>query len=178
MIHRIRTHLVNLLRKEDGSASVEFVIVFPVFLALMIMSLELSIITLRQTMLERGLDIAVRDIRLGTGGEADHDVIKETICDNALILNDCSSSLKLEMVPTDIRQLALLDDNVDCSDKAAESNPVKEFTAGQQNELMLLRACLKYDPLFPNWQLGRVLERDDSGQLSIISMTAFVQEPA
>ncbi|WP_272006673.1 TadE/TadG family type IV pilus assembly protein [Roseovarius sp. ZX-A-9] len=173
----IRRMLGAFRREESGSASVEFVLVFPVFLALIIMSLELSMITLRHVMLERGLDIAVREIRLGTGTSPTHDAIKDRICEEALIINECSDSLRLEMVPSDMRNLVTLGGEVMCTEREEQGEPVLSFTPGQQNQLMFLRACLKYDPIFPAWHLASRLESDPSGQLSIVSMSAFVQEP-
>lgn len=173
----IRRMLRAFGRDEDGNATVEFVLVFPVYLALMVMSLELSMITLRQVMLERGLDIAVRDIRLGTGTAPTHDAIKDRICEEALVINECSSSLRLEMVPSDMRNLVTLGGEVMCTEREEEGAPVLSFTPGQQNQLMFLRACLKYDPIFPAWHLASRMEKDSSGQLAIVSMSAFVQEP-
>ncbi|WP_111733691.1 TadE/TadG family type IV pilus assembly protein [Roseovarius amoyensis] len=169
--------LRRFLSDEDGNASVEFVIVFPLYLALMIMSIELGFVTLRHTLLERGLDIAVREVRLGTGTVPEHDDIKQIICDNALMVVDCEQNLRLEMQPADLRAFNSLDDSVDCTDASEPSKPVRGFTPGQQNQLMLLRACLRFDPLFPDAALGSALETDTSGQSAIVSMTAFVQEP-
>lgn len=169
--------LLRLLRAEDGNATVEFVIIVPIYIALMVMSLELSFITLRQAMLERGLDIAVRDVRLGTGTAPTHDAIKKRICDEAYVISDCESNLRLEMVPSDMRHLTTLGGQVMCTDKEEEGAPVLKFIPGQQNQLMFLRACAKYDPIFPTWHLARSLKRDSSGQVAIISMSAFVQEP-
>lgn len=174
-------HMTDRLRRflgdEGGNASVEFVLVFPLYLALMIMSIELGFVTLRHTLLERGLDIAVREIRLGTGTVPQHDQIKQIICDNALMVRDCEQNLRLEMSPADLRNFSSLDTTVDCTDAAEPAKPVKEFTPGQQNQLMLLRACLRFDPLFPNAALGSALQTNGSGQSAIVSMTAFVQEP-
>ncbi|MFX0543186.1 TadE/TadG family type IV pilus assembly protein [Roseovarius sp. S4756] len=191
-IHHLRRCWTRLLRREDGNATTEFMIIVPVYLALMVMSLELSMITLRQTMLERGLDIAVRDIRLGTGeftqtqdtqeekdkAKADyHDKIKKRICDEALIISDCMNSVRLQMIRSNMRNLTTLGDDVQCTDKKETGNQVLDFSPGQQNDLMFLRACVKYDPLFPTGQLARSLTADDSGQLAIVSMSAFVMEP-
>ncbi|WP_243405079.1 TadE/TadG family type IV pilus assembly protein [Pelagivirga sediminicola] len=184
--------LIGLARREDGNASIEFVILFPMYLALMAMSLELSMITLRQTLLERGLDIAVRDIRLGTGlyvqsyesqeendaaAERYHDKIKERICDEAFAFIDCENSIKLEMVRSDMRNLVKLGGDVMCTDREETGKATYHLEPGQQNDLMFLRACVKYDPLFPTWHIARTLKKDNSGQLSIISMSAFVMEP-
>ncbi|WP_324753706.1 pilus assembly protein [Roseovarius sp. Pro17] len=191
LIHRTRRALARLTHREDGNASVEFMVIMPLYMALLIMSLELSFITLRHTMLERGLDIAVRDIRLGTGKftptpgndddgtatQAYHDTIKKRICDEAYVINDCENNLKLEMIRSDMRNLTTLGGQVECTDKEEEGAATFNFTPGQQNDLMFLRACAKYDPIFPTWQLARALEKDASGQIAIVSMSAFVMEP-
>lgn len=177
MMAFIRDRIARFRRDESGTASIEFVLVFPVYLALMIMSLELSFITLRHVMLERGLDVVVREIRLGTGTSPTHDAIKERICEESFIIVDCSENLRLEMVPSDMRNLVTLGNSVQCTDRAEQGEPVLYFTPGQQNQLMFLRACVKYDPLFPGWHLATRLQADESGQLSIVSMSGFVQEP-
>lgn len=177
MIPGFRNALHRFRRDEDGTASVEFVIVVPVFLALMMFSIELGFITLRNTMLERGLDIAVREVRLGTGTVPQHDEIKQIVCEKSVIIYDCMNTLQLEMRPTDIRAFSALDTEADCTDAAEPTKPVRAFIPGAQNELMLMRACVKYDPLFPKQFLGRALQTDTNGQATIISTTAFVQEP-
>ncbi|MDM8165107.1 TadE/TadG family type IV pilus assembly protein [Roseovarius sp.] len=177
MIGPFGYELRRFLRDEGGNASVEFVLVFPAYLALMLMSIELGFVTLRHTLLERGLDIAVREIRLGTGTAPQHDEIKDIICDNALMIRDCATTLRLEMRSADIRVFNSLDTTADCTDSAEPTKPVKQFVNGQQNQLMLLRACLRFDPLFPDDALGSALTKDANGQSSIVSMTAFVQEP-
>lgn len=177
MIGFMKKGLRRFAHDEDGLVSAEFMVIFPLFMALMVMSLELSLITLRHTMLERGLDMAVRDVRLGTGTAPTHDAIKQRICDEAYVISNCAENVRLEMVPTDMRNLTTLGGTVQCTDKEETGAPVLSFTPGQQNQLMFLRACAKYDPIFPTWQLARALSRDASGQIAIVAMSAFVQEP-
>jgi len=177
MIRSAASAFAGFLRDESGTATVEFVLVVPIYLSMLVMSIELGFVTLRNTLLERGLDMAVRDIRLGTGTAPQHDEIKRLVCENALMIRDCEQNLRLEMRPADIRTYAALDTTVDCTDAAEPSEPVREFTPGQQNELMVLRACLKFDPLFPDAVFGQALTTDASGQAAVVSMTAFVQEP-
>lgn len=177
MIRSVTPAVAHFLRDESGTATVEFVLVMPLYVAMLMMSIELGFVTLRATLLERGLDMAVRDIRLGTGTAPQHDAIKAIVCKNALMIRDCNQNLRLEMRPVDIRAYASLGTAADCTDTAVPAKPVREFTAGQQNQLMMLRACLKYDPLFPSAVLGSALTKDANGQVAITSMTAFVQEP-
>lgn len=164
-------------RDETGSAAIEFLITFPVMLALIIMTLEMGMITLRQTMLERGLDLAVREVRLGTGTAPEHDEIKDLVCQNSRILLECSSKLRLEMVSRDPRAFSPLAAQSDCTDAAEPSRPVRNFVPGQANQVVLMRACLKYEPLVPRAALGSLLTTDASGDAAIIAISAFVQEP-
>jgi Flp pilus assembly protein TadG len=177
MIRRLRNFTRRFLRREDGSPTVEFVIVFPVIAVMIVMTLELGVITLRQVMLERGLDMAVREVRLGTGSQPEHDDIKDLICRNALVINNCDQNLYVEMVPTDPRAFNAVHPVASCTDEEVESRPVRSVTPGQENELVLLRACVLYDPVFPDGLLPRYLTKDGQGRSAVIDMTAFVQEP-
>lgn len=177
MIGRLKRWLGRLKSDESGTASVEFVLIVPVYISLIAMSIELGFVTMRHTLLERGLDMAVRDIRLSTGTTWQHSQIKTLICDNALMILDCDSNLKLEMVPTDPRVLGSLNSTPQCTDQAQPASGDFDLTPGQPNQLMLFRACLKYNPLFPSEVLGSALQKDSSGQVAIVTMTAFAQEP-
>ena len=177
LLDRFTTRLRRLCHRDEGSATVEFVIVFPFFITLFLSSVELGMITLRHTMLERGLDMAVRDIRLGTGDAPQHDDIKVDICDHAGIIPNCLATLRLEMVQVDLRNGVAFPDEADCVDTSKEVEPVRSFVNGQENDMMVLRACVKFDPLFPTTGLGKKLHVDGAGQAALIAVSAFVQEP-
>ncbi|MFD1160014.1 TadE/TadG family type IV pilus assembly protein [Roseovarius aestuarii] len=181
MRHLLGKYLRRFRRSEDGNASVEFIIIAPLFITLVTMSIELGFVTIRHTMLERGLDIAVRQIRLGTGDPGNHDQIKQVICDNSVgVLLDCDGQLRLEMQPVDPRAYATLDATPKCVENAHSVDPVDydtDFTSGTANELMVLRACYRYDPIFPTEVMGSAMTKDDDGKPFIVSTTAFVQEP-
>lgn len=177
MIRQLFKRFMRHLRDETGAVAVEFVLVFPVAATMMVMTLEMGFITLRQTLLERGLDMAVREVRLGTGSAPQHDQIKDLVCANSIFIKYCNDNLRLEMVPDDVRNFGGLDPVPDCTDKSVEARPVRQFTPGQSNELMLMRACLTFDPLFPDALLARTISKDKSAQTVITAVTAFVQEP-
>ncbi|WP_317057388.1 TadE/TadG family type IV pilus assembly protein [Roseovarius rhodophyticola] len=185
MIWPFRSLLGRFAREEDGNSTVEFVIIVPVYLSMMVFSVELGLITMRNTMLERGLDIAVRDLRLGTGTfqsnteeeqEATHNLIKQTVCNNSIVLVNCENKLQLEMVVADPFAFNSLDTEVKCTDRPEDAAPVR-FSTGTANQLMLLRACYKYEPLFPEGVLGSALSTNAEGEAAVVSLTAFVQEP-
>lgn len=175
---RTMNPLFNRFRAaQDGGVTVEFVLVFPIFLLLMAAAVEISLVTMRHTMLERGLDVVVRDIRLGTGTVPQHDEIKTRICQEARLIPNCTETLKLEMQVMDLRAYSDLPEAADCTDKAEPAAPVRAFDHGDANDLMVLRACAKYDPFLPDAMIGKALFKDSNGQAMIVSKSAFVQEP-
>ncbi|MDX2483643.1 MAG: pilus assembly protein [Pseudodonghicola sp.] len=177
MIGQLSRKLRRFWRREDGNATIEFVITFPAVLAVLLSGIELGFVTLQQSMLDRAMDLTVREIRLGTGTAPQHDDIKDMICDRAASIRNCSSSLRLEMIQVDPRAWSGLSDTPDCTDQSEEVSPVRNFVNGQENDLMILRACAMVDPIFPTTGLGGSLVKDDYGQFSLTSTTVFVQEP-
>lgn len=178
MMHRLRNCLSGFRRGEGGQATIEFAITFPAMLFFLLSGVELGMVTLQHAMLERGLDIVVRDIRLGTGSAPQHNDIKEMICDEAGFIDDCYNNLRLEMIQVDPFNWVGLNGAADCTDASQPVSPVRSFVNGQDNELMILRACAKIDPVFPTVGLGANLNKDEAGMFSLVAVSAFVQEPS
>ena len=177
-LRALRRAARRFLRDERGSATLEFAITFPAVIVMMLSGLEMGYVTFQQAMLERSLDMTVRNIRLGTGSAPQHDDIKDMICTRAGFIPDCGDNLRLEMIQVDPRNWANIDATPDCTDRSEEVSPVRSFVNGQSNELMILRACVKLDPIFPTSGLGRSLASGDAwGQYALTSTTVFVQEP-
>ncbi|MEW2911352.1 TadE family protein [Leisingera sp. JC11] len=177
MTNRIQTALRRFRLREDGNASLEFALVIPGFLLILMSTIELGMINLRHSQLERALDQTVRDIRLNTGVDMQHDALRNTICERSGFIQECSTSLRLEMVRLDPFNMASIDQTPDCLNLVEEVQPVRSFENGQSNELMFVRACMKFDPLFPTWGLGKNLHKDADGRVQLIASSAFVQEP-
>ena len=179
---RVLACLRRLAASQDGHATIEFVITFPALIFILLSGIELAMVSLNHSTLERAVDMTVRDIRLGTGtmpedADVNHENIKNTICDRAAFIPDCRENLRLEMVRMDPRNWTGLSNDVDCTDKSEDSLPVRNFRNGAENELMILRACVKFDPIFPTSGLGKQLAKDGAGQAALIATSAFVQEP-
>ncbi len=178
MTRYIQKRLRGFLREEQGSVhTIEFVLWVPLFLILIIATIEMGAMTMRHTQLERSLDDTVRSVRLGTGEEITHAAIKNSICEGAPLLADCQSTLQLEMIPLDLRNWSEPPQSADCVDTAQAVNPYRQFEAGQDNQLMYLRACYKYQPIAPTGALAGVFAGTD-GYTKIVSFSAFVQEPS
>lgn len=190
MIARLRSCLHRFQRDEEGHMVIEFAIIVPAIFSMFLASVEFGLYSMRQMFLDRGLDLAVREIRLNTGLDADgdgvvdldHDAVKQKVCDYAGFLNthgsnNCDTTLRLEMQPVDPFAYVGLSSRADCVDVTQPVNPPRGFTNGVENELMLLRACVKFDPVFPTTGLGRAFDKDGAGKAMMVSMSAFVQEP-
>lgn len=178
MIHRTAQALRRFRQHEDGNATVEFAIVIPAFLMILMSTVELGMINLRHSQLERALDQTVRSIRLGTGdANMSHDNLRDEICTRSGFIQECSSSLRLEMVQIDPFSWTALDPTPDCVNRVEDIQPVRTFENGQSNELMFIRACMKFKPIFPTWGLGADLSKDGDGRINLIASSAFVQEP-
>ncbi|WP_282094622.1 TadE/TadG family type IV pilus assembly protein [Epibacterium ulvae] len=164
-------------RDEDGNITVEFVILFPLLMLILVMTIELGLILVRGMMLERALDLTVRELRLTTGITRQHDEIRDAICSRATFVNDCDTEMRVEMIRVDPFDFPAINHIPDCIDNAESVSPVRTFQNGQSNELMFIRACMKFDPLFPTLALGEALSKDESGRIKLFTASAFVQEP-
>ena len=175
---RIAPRTGKFLRREDGNATVEFAILFPLFVTLLVSSVEMGFITIRHTMLDRAVDLTVRDIRLGTGNAPQYAQIRDTICERAPVIPDCQDNVKIEMIRMDLRAWTPPPADYDCVNHAEQVQPVRTFQNGMQNEMILLRICAMFEPIFPLAGLGRDLKSNSpTGYTAMVTATAFVQEP-
>ena len=177
MIRALRRWLGRLARAEDGTATIEFVLIFPVFMVLTVTGIEMGVLTLRQVMLERGVDITVRALRVGSMQEPTFDKVKTAICRASLIIPDCSDTVHLELTPISTDSWAVPSGQVSCVDRSSEIDPIVNFVPGMRNEFMLLRACAVFSPMFPTFGLAPKLPLDASGGYRLIASTSFVNEP-
>lgn len=176
-----RLNLIRNLRRdlarEDGNATIEFVLLFPAIMTLFLMSFETGLHMTRGVMLDRGVDIAMRELRLGTLDPMTHAQLKTTICDNSVIIPDCEESVLIELRPIDTTTWSPLGTDATCVDRAEDIQPVLDFEAGLSNELMLVRVCAVFDPFFPTAQLASQMELDDTGAYALVATSAYVNEP-
>jgi hypothetical protein len=156
---------------------IPFALWSPIFMMIMISTIELGTMTIRHTALERALDLTVRDVRLGTGTEWKHDDLKDSICKYADILPRCQTTMNLEMIKLDMRAFNEPDYYPDCVDISADTQSQRTFQNGEANEVVFLRACYKYEPFTPVGYLGGAMMVDREGYTALIASSAFVLEP-
>lgn len=169
--------LGRLWRREDGAVTIEFVFYYPLVLAIIFMSFEVSVTMIRQTMLEHALDEATRGLRLGVWPNIDHAGFKAQVCANTDVIPDCENTLKIQMFPISKVSWDLPEVPLECVDRREELAPVVHFNQGPDNGLMLLRACATVDPFMPGFGVGYLLERAERDGYYLTAYTVFVNEP-
>ena len=177
-------HLVRFARDEGGNATIEFVLFVPFFLMLFLSTFEMGMLMVRQTMLDRGLDITVRLIRLGEMRNASDELvvnranIVRSICFfSGGLIPDCSNRLRVEMVRLDPHDWNPMAAAPDCVNVDEPNEPSGPFQTGAPNDLMFIRACALFDPYAPTAGLGAGLHRQTGDLYAMFSTSAYVVEP-
>ena len=178
--------LVNKLgafgRRQDGNATIEFVFLFPLFMSIFLMGFESGYYMVRNVMLERAVDISVRDIRLGNGKVPQFAAVKEQICENSVIFPNCTDSLHVYMEEVAIAPgaIAAVTGEARCVNRFSTEPQFDEtdYNVGQANTMMVVQVCASVSPFFPTTGIGLGLQNDElGGNRAIVATTAFVNEP-
>jgi hypothetical protein len=196
---KILGYMARGLRKfswsEKGSSTIEFVILFPPFIIFFLSGVEAGLMMLRNAMLERGLDLAVREIRIGTPVPPTFAQFRQQICDVAIVIPNCMQNLQVELQVVDGQTWEPLDPTPRCVDRNSPIDPFQDpdqfYNVGQNNNFMLVRLCANVDPILPGFALGLVLDRvplpgagdvgdgeNDLNGYGIVAVSAFVNEPS
>jgi len=171
------SQILRRLRREDGNATIEFALLFPALITLFLMVFETGLLMTRGVMLDRAVDISMRQLRLGTLNPMSADGLKQAICSNSVIIPNCLNVVTLELRPISTTTWTPLNDATTCVDRSATVQPALEFTPGIQNEMMLVRVCAVFDPFFPTTGLAARMQLDSTGAYALVAMSAYVNEP-
>lgn len=177
MIASLRRKLAAFRRREDGTASTEFVVIIPLILGIFMASLESGLVMVRSTLLEQSVDMTMRNLRLGQYPNVDSDLLKQEICARTIVFPNCQRNIMIEMRRVSTATFAMPATPVVCVDREEEAQPVLTLQIGQQNDVMMVRVCIVQDLLFPTTGLGLAMPKDPSGGIGLIAETAFVTEP-
>jgi hypothetical protein len=172
--------LRRLWRREDGTATIEFVIFVPVVINIFMASVEAGFYMIRHVMLERGVDMVMREFRLGHLGAVNHDDLRDMICDATPIMGECQNILKISLQPIDTSSStwAMPTAPATCVDRGEEIQPPSTYSTGASGELMVIRVCAIQDPIFPTTGIGLELRSDSLGGYQLVAATVFVIEPS
>lgn len=163
-------------KDEEGAAAVEFVILFPAFMALFLASFELGLYMTRQVMLDRATDLTVRALRLGQFDDPTQELLRYNICRRAAVVPNCQNRLLIEMTQIPTTTWATLPSAAQCIDREEDIEPVITFNGGQPNDLMLIRVCALLEPVFPTTRLALKMPNYNDFY-ALVTTSAYVNEP-
>lgn len=174
----------SFLQDESGVATIEFLFMFPLLFLIFTASFESSMYMARHVMLERAVDLTVRQLRLGTMLNPSHLALKRTICRSGMLVESmdvCLDSLRIWMQPINTGDFEMNAPPRYCVDKSQDidtDNPsAGEFGYGAENEIMLLRICMKVDPMFPTTAVSVKMPVEPDGSRVLLVTSTFVNEP-
>ncbi|GKY88706.1 TadE/TadG family type IV pilus assembly protein [Sinisalibacter aestuarii] len=169
--------LKRAVARDDGNATIEFVILFPAIMTIFLSAFEVSVYLTRAVLLDRALDLSVRTLRLGNLEPATAEQLKREVCNDALVFPNCLNSMMIELTPISTTTWVLPASGVTCVDRDAEIQPAVAFNPGSVNDVMLVRACAIVDPFFDTTRMVVELPKDPSGGVQLIASSTFVNEP-
>jgi hypothetical protein len=188
------TRLRSFLADEGATATIEFVFIIPIVMTIFMASFESSMYMVRHVMLERSVDIVVRDVRLGRldymkeyPQAEQHKILKELICNGSALVasvQQCVKDLRIWLQPVETANFVMPPARY-CIDRSAPvaaidpGPPATEFALGSDNQIMLMSVCLKGDPMFPTTVVGAALIEDgeNDGSYALMTTSIFVNEP-
>ena len=178
------TRFKHFLKDEGGSAIIEYLFVFPMIFFIFTASIESSVYMIKYVMFERSVDITVRGLRLGKYGEISHQDLKKQICANGVLGRDpakCMQVMRIWMQPINTGNFAMGSTTPACVDKATDVNTgaplASDYSLGSDNEIMLVRVCMKEWPMFPTTGISVKMPVQSDGSVVMIASTTFVNEP-
>lgn len=141
--------LRRFLSDNSGTATMEFLIVLPLLMWVLLTVFETGFIATRVVLLEHGIDIASRDLRLGLDPTVDHARFKKRACENSKIIADCERDLILEVVELDPAS-PYPKNQANCRDRSGEIMP----SMASQDSITLTEVEGRWQPHLLNVGLG------------------------
>lgn len=175
-LHYLKDLTRRFLKDTGGGPTIEFVILFPGVIYFIFLFSEVAVLTARTALLKRGVMTAVTPLRLGD--PFDELAFRNSICDGALFIVDCADSLMVEIQPIEGTSFSNSGPFNCINNVDPDIQPAPILNPGQPKEIMLVRACLLVNPLFPGSGLGASLAQQHNGEYAIVATTAFMNEPS
>jgi Flp pilus assembly protein TadG len=174
---RLAAFLPEEMRREDGTAAMEFVLVIPIIMMIFMASFESGLLMTRSIMLEQSVDMTMRELRLGHISSVTNHKLKTEICSRTIIFPDCMNNMKIELHRVSTTTWDIPATPPHCVVRREPGEPVVSMNAGQQNDLMLVRVCVALEAMFPTTGIALDLPLDADGAYGLVARSAFVIEP-
>jgi hypothetical protein len=174
----------RFLKDTSGTATIEFLFVFPIIFLIFTASVESSLYMARYVMMDRAVDKVMRAVRMPNAPVLTHQQLKEAICGAGMMIkskSECMQRMKIWMQPVNTGTFDMVAPPNTCVDKYSDVNtgepPANEFALGVDNDIMLLRICLKVEPMFPTTKVSVKMPTQPDGTVAMFVTTVFVNEP-
>jgi Flp pilus assembly protein TadG len=160
-------NLWRLKRSDKGAATIEFAILAVPFFMLFIGILEVSLCFFFENTLVRGMELAVRDVRIGTN--FDINAFKTKVCAEAAVIPDCTGTVYVRLMET--TSVSPVDSQKVCRD--GQSGITGVIT--QPETIVTAVGCLKWKLFTP--LMSQFLQTSNDGTRAIAVAFAFRTEP-
>jgi hypothetical protein len=177
------TRIRHFLKDESGTGPIEFVFVFPVVFLVFTASFESSMFMARYVMFDRAVDEVVRQLRLRILTNVTNRELKREICEAGMMIGSvetCIRDMRIWMQPVNTADFRMVAPPKHCTDRNQALNLVEEASAvatGTDNDIMLMRVCLKEEPMFPTTFISVNMASEPDGTYALIVTSTFVNEP-
>ncbi|MEM6538124.1 MAG: TadE/TadG family type IV pilus assembly protein [Pseudomonadota bacterium] len=170
----------SFIGNKRGAAAVEFALLGPTFLALIMSLFEVGITIAKIALLDLAVAEAAQFVYVGAvhSGSPTKAEVEQFICNRAQIFPDCVNNLTLELVPIN-NFTNLPPDEVPCTDSNDDEEvaPVVTYSPGAASQVMLMRVCVTTGVITPGLGIGLNLSTTDTNRMQIVSAVAFMNEP-
>ena len=175
---RLQAMIPDAMRREDGTATMEFVLVIPLIMMIFMASFESGLLMTRSIMLEQAVDMTMRELRLGHYPTVTNTVLKQQICSRTIIFPNCLNVIKIEMDRVSTTTWNFPVQPTHCINRQGTAEPVVSMGMIGDNDVMMVRVCVILQAMFPSTGIALQLNLDSGGGYGLVTRTAFVAEPA
>lgn len=170
----------RLVADGSGAAAIEFAIIAPMFIALVLSILEAGYFFFVSSAVDQASARASRLIRTGQAQSAatpiDRAAFFDEICDVVRHFGDCSEQMTIDVSRfSDFDDLAADLSAPVCRDADDDAVDALPYNVGAQREIVRVRICFLYKPINP--ALGLDLSEAADGSRKMISVSIFRNEP-
>lgn len=184
-MHAITSRVRQFARDEQGTATLEFCIAFPVVMFLFVLGIESGLYMMRNVMLERAVDIVVRELRLDKiprdgSDNVPVDAVKELICDNTIMIPGCKKTILINLQGVDMVNWTFPPQaTVTCKNNPDNIKPAVDYLSNptSSHQVMLMRVCVEANPVWGAAGMMAGMKKSSNGTYWLTSISAFVNEP-
>lgn len=159
---------LSFIRDQHGTAAVEFALVLPVVIGLIIGTMEVGLVALVSNTLDNAVQSAARAVRVNeTGAATTNAAFKTAICSGMFEAQaTCLSKLSVS-----VRTFA----SFAAAQAAASDTPAAEFSKGVAGDIVLVKATYTWPFFMPFFTLG--LQQSGPTNVLLDARTTFKNEP-